>query len=449
MRSKKDTYRASSYTRYTWHRFKKNKPALFSVYLLVFICVVALLADILATNQPWYARYKGKSFYPAFQVMFNSNKADSVNNIQSNKYEKLVFSRTDWARLKLDEVIWAPIPYSTQAGDPLNRNYKSPSDKQSCTDAEGNIVPCSSHFRHKLGTNYLGIDLAAGLIHGTRIALRVGLVSMGIAVIIGLLLGAIGGYFGDKRFRVKRGLLICLLTGIFLGFFYAFTIRANLLEDAAKTSLSDFTSQAGISLFILLIWVLLFLIIGKYLSRLKWFSKLLHAPVDQIISRIIEVMDGLPKLILIITLASLFREKSLWLIMVIIGLSSWTGIARLTRAEFLKSRHLEYVEAARAMGLTHWRIIFRHILPNAIAPVFIVIAFGIASAILAESSLSFLGIGVPLDSVTWGSLLSSARERTDAWWLIIFPGLAIFITVTAYNLIGEGLREALDPKNRF
>jgi peptide/nickel transport system permease protein len=132
--------------------------------------------------------------------------------------------------------------------------------------------------------------------------------------------------------------------------------------------------------------------------------------------------------------------------MVIIGLTGWTGIARLTRAEFLRVSNLEYIQAAKSMGFKEFRIIFLHALPNALAPALVSIAFGVASAILIESSLSFLGVGVPPTTVTWGSLLNSGREQYNAWWLVIFPGLAIFLTVTVYNLLGEGLRDALDPR---
>jgi peptide/nickel transport system permease protein len=132
--------------------------------------------------------------------------------------------------------------------------------------------------------------------------------------------------------------------------------------------------------------------------------------------------------------------------MIIIGFTNWTGIARFTRAEFLKIRSLEYVQAAQALGFSEIRIILKHALPNGLAPAFIAIAFGIASAILIESGLSFLGIGVPHDVVTWGSLLNAGKENFNAWWLVVFPGLAIFLTVTIYNLLGEGLRDALDPR---
>jgi peptide/nickel transport system permease protein len=131
--------------------------------------------------------------------------------------------------------------------------------------------------------------------------------------------------------------------------------------------------------------------------------------------------------------------------MVIIGLTSWPGVARFTRAELLKVRNMDYVTAAEALGFSSTRTIFRHILPNAIAPVLVISAFGIASAILTESALSFLGFG-SASTVSWGSILSVARGATYAWWMAVFPGTAIFITVTVYNLLGEGLRDALDPR---
>ena len=140
-------------------------------------------------------------------------------------------------------------------------------------------------------------------------------------------------------------------------------------------------------------------------------------------------------------------EPSIYNIMIAIGLTAWPGIARLTRGEFLRCRANDYVPAARVMGVPTYRIIFRHILPNAVAPVLVSASFGIAGAILVESGLSFLGFGVPPPQPSWGAMLSSARSYIDyAWWLALFPGLAIFFSITVYNLIGEGLRDALDVR---
>ncbi|HEY1040241.1 MAG TPA: ABC transporter permease, partial [Bacteroidia bacterium] len=177
----------------------------------------------------------------------------------------------------------------------------------------------------------------------------------------------------------------------------------------------------------------------------KFFNKTINVPVDSIISRLIEIINSLPLFLIILAIAAISRPSFATLVM-IIGFSNWTIIARLTRAEFLKISRLDYIQAAHALGLKNRYIIFKHALPNAIGPALIAIAFGIAGAILTESGLSFIGVGVPPETVTWGKLLSEARESTSSWWLVVFPGLAIFLTVTMYNLIGEGLRDALDPK---
>jgi peptide/nickel transport system permease protein len=165
------------------------------------------------------------------------------------------------------------------------------------------------------------------------------------------------------------------------------------------------------------------------------------------VSRSIEIINSIPRILIIVTLAAVFKDKSLGLVIAIIGLASWTGIARFTRAEMMRQSKLEYVEAAKSLGIPGWRIIFKHALPNAFAPVMIEIAFSIAAAILIESGLSFLGIGVPDDVSTWGAVLSSGRQQFDAWWLVVFPGLAIFITVTVFNLLGDWLRDVLSPKD--
>ena len=168
--------------------------------------------------------------------------------------------------------------------------------------------------------------------------------------------------------------------------------------------------------------------------------------IDSWISRAIEVMICFPSFFLILTLAALIEERSIFHVMVIIGITSWTGVARLVRAEFLKHRELEYAQAALALGIPRYRIIFGHILPNAISPVLVTATFGVASAILVESSLSFLGIGDP-SAPSWGETLNAGRNEQKLW-LILAPGFAIFFVVSVFNLVGEGLRDALDPKLR-
>jgi peptide/nickel transport system permease protein len=171
--------------------------------------------------------------------------------------------------------------------------------------------------------------------------------------------------------------------------------------------------------------------------------------VDMVMQRVIEIMMCFPTFFLILAVIA-FLPPSIWNIMFIIGLTGWMGVARLVRGEFLKLRESEFALAARATGLRDTRVMFRHLLPNALAPVLVSATFGVAGAILTESGLSFLGFGVPPPTASWGELLKQSQRLVSdgIWWLVVFPGLAIFVTVTAFNLVGEGLRDAMDPRLR-
>jgi len=170
--------------------------------------------------------------------------------------------------------------------------------------------------------------------------------------------------------------------------------------------------------------------------------------VDGLIMRLVDVMLCFPAFFLILAVVALL-EPSIWNIMVVIGLTSWMGVARLVRAEFLSLKERDFVLAARSLGASPARIIFVHILPNAMGPVFVSAILGIGSAILTESALSFLGIGVQPPTPSWGNMLTAGKDHLEiAYWLSLFPGLAILLTVLGYNLLGEGIRDALDPRLR-
>ncbi|MCX7044655.1 MAG: ABC transporter permease [Candidatus Sumerlaeota bacterium] len=199
-----------------------------------------------------------------------------------------------------------------------------------------------------------------------------------------------------------------------------------------------------ISLTIGVVAVSIYVAIGIFLGALAGYF---GGWIDMLISRLIEVMICFPTFFLILTLAAFVEERSIFHVMVIIGITSWPGVARLVRAEFLKQRNLEYSQAALALGISRPRIIFRHILPNALAPVLVAATFGVASAILTESALSFLGLG-DVSAPSWGALLNAGR-LDHKLWLVLFPGFPIFFVVSIFNLVGEGLRDALDPKLRI
>lgn len=170
--------------------------------------------------------------------------------------------------------------------------------------------------------------------------------------------------------------------------------------------------------------------------------------VDNVLMRIVDALLCFPSFFLILSAIAILGPN-IWIIIAVIGLVSWTGTARLVRAEFLTLRESEYVRAARAMGQSGWKVIFRHILPNAAAPIFVTAIVSIPDAILVESGLSFLSFGVPPPQSTWGNIIADGKTYIlDAWWLIVFPGLAIFIASLAFYIVGDALRRAADTRSQ-
>jgi peptide/nickel transport system permease protein len=230
-----------------------------------------------------------------------------------------------------------------------------------------NVLSAPS-WEHPLGTDGLGRDVVSRMIYGARISLLVGFISAGLACLIGLLLGAVAGYFGG--------------------------------------------------------WL------------------------DVVLMRFVDIMLCFPSFFLILAVIA-YLNASIWNIMFVIGITSWMGVCRLVRAEFLSLKQRDFMMAAEALGAPPGRVILRHGLPNALAPVFVSFVLGVAGAILTESALSFLGIGVQPPDPSWGNILTEGKSTIEvAWWLSLYPGLAILVTVLGYNLLGEGLRDVLDPRLR-
>lgn len=429
-----------NFRQYAWAQFKKNRPAYFSLWILGVLASIAILAPVIANDQPLYASYKGHTLFPAFSYE-NTYELE----LEDGTVEKIQLDIAKWKQMKLESVVWAPVPYAPNKSDFLNADFVGPSDDQYYKSPTGEMIDMPSRFRHRLGTNKKGEDVLSGLIHASRISLTIGILSMGIATLIGLILGALAGYFGDKKLVTTRGSFYTFIVGLVLAYYYGFMVRGNALTDAIGTSGLALLLQLLLSIFIFVAVCYLFYWLGKLVGKLPLLNGERHIPVDSFISRFIEILISIPGMVLIISIAAV-AKPSIVNLMLIIGLTRWTGIARFTRAEFLKIKNLEYIQAGQSLGFSEARIIFKHALPNGVAPALVAIAFGVAAAILIESSLSFLGVGVPPDVVTWGSLISSGRQNFSAWWLVIFPGLAIFVTVAVYNLLGEGLRDATDPK---
>lgn len=417
-----------SYGAIVKRQFKKNRMAVWSLRFIFVIVFVGLFADFLASDMPIACSYKDQTYFPIL-------KSYGVS-LGISKWPKDL-ANVDWHSLNYDWCVMPAIPYSPQYMDLKNDGFKGPFDTQD--------IP-SARFKHWLGTDKLGRDVMSGMVHGTRVAMMVGVISMSIAVFIGIILGAMAGYFGDNKLKMSRVRLYLNLFFLVLAIFYSFMVRSYALSDALSTSVFGFLGQLLLSIAMFVVIMIIPNLLVPILKKVPFLGKQISIPMDILISRLIEVKVSVPTLLLLLSISAIMNKPSIFITMIVIGFLGWTGIAKYVRAELLKVRSLEFIEAAQAMGLSESRIIFKHAIPNSLTSVLITIAFGIAGAILTESSLSFLGIGVAPEQVTWGSLLSASRSDVSAWWLAIFPGFAIFITVTIFNLIGEGLTDALDPR---
>lgn len=417
-----------SYWAIVWQHFRKNRTALWSLRCLYVLLFIAVFADFLANDKPIVCKIEGEIHFPIFQ--------EYAVDLGLSSWEEKFFVK-EWSEHEYEFKIMPLVPYSATFQDKKNWDLISPFGDQNVS---------SMRYWHWMGTGELGKDILAGMIAGTRVAMMVGVISMSIASLIGILLGTFAGFFGDNLFKISRIRLLLNILAIPLAVFYGFIVRSYLISEADKQGYLGtvlFKSMA-----IALGIILLFNLFASFLKFLPFLAKKVTIPMDILVMRLIEIFNSIPVLLLLLAVIAIIEKPSILYVMVIIGLVSWTGIARFTRAELLKIRQLEYIKATQAMGFGRTRIIFRHAIPNALGPVLITVAFGVAGAILVEAALSFLGLGGGQNEVTWGILLRDARSNFSAWWLAVFPGLAIFVTVTIFNLIGEGLTEALDPKQQ-
>lgn len=355
--------RSQKFTAVVWRQLKKDVGGMVGLWGIIILLIVALTAPLVANDRPIVCSYKGDLKFPAVatyvdtwvpwrNLQFRLKSWDIAGWMPFNDYDPDL-GEDQWRDVAdspdMAWAIWPPVRWSP-------RQFDKDSLKQPPSDT------------HVLGTDDQGRDVLARLIHGSVVAVLVGVVSMGIASFIGIILGLLAGYYGGR--------------------------------------------------------------------------------VDMVLSRITEIVICFPVLFLIIAVIA-FLPPSVLNIMVVIGLRRWTGIFRLIRGEVLVVRQNEYITAAEALGIPPWRILVRHILPNAVSPVFVTIAFGIAGAVLTETSLSFLGFGDPY-APSWGEVVMQGRKYVSQglWHLTVFPGLAIFATLTAFNLFGQGLRDAMDPRLR-
>ncbi len=293
--------------------------------------------------------------------------------------------------------------------------------------------PSSSHL---FGTTSQGMDLFAGIINGLGTSMLVAFLAVVHSAIIGFPLALFCSATGNKGRAGIIQVMVFLLFA-FVSWFYSFYVRRFYNEDSSV--------QTVISFLIFILMLLAgFLISKKIFSFSKNFISV-SLPVDTLFTTLADIITSFPMLMIILTITAL-SKPSLWLVILVIGLTTWTGIFRIVRSAAMQVMQQDFITAARAMGTNEARIIMKHILPAVLPLLAVHIAFTFSAAIVLESALSFLGAGLPVGTVTLGSLLADAKSNFSAWWLVVFPGAILFLLLLSLQLIASGLQKKFNPR---
>ncbi len=372
-----------------------------SIGYLALILFFSLFADVLANDVPLFVWQKGNFSLPILnRTAYLSKNAD--------RSSESVFT------------INTPISF-----------YSSSQDQKA-----GVVKPFSKGFingndrTHWLGTDTYNRDVLSGLIHGSKIAIWVGLIASLLSALIGLLLGSLAGYYHNSPLIMnKYGLLFSFLIILIA----CYTLWNPYLSPPDQKS-SSFIN-----------WILCIIAVRAAFKLSMWTARpgknAVNFPIEMIIMKTMEIFQSVPGLFLLICLITVFGSTSIIKLSLLIALLRWTSFTRLVRGETIKIKNSEYILSARALGISDRLIIYNHIWPNLFRQLLIAFSYGVGTAVLLEASLSFLGLGLPPDMVSWGSLLSQSRLQIDAWWLAVFPGLMISLLIAACYRVGSYLIE--------
>ena len=349
---------------------------------------IALFADVLANDKPLFCICDGHWYFPAFNINTHNSNLDFNSNQCTYKIHTI-------------------LPWGAGSIDAGSSGYTPPGHR-------------AGHHIHWLGTDALGRDVFAGMIYGTRYAWIIGILSTLIAAIPGVFIGMMIGYWKNDRLRWTWGQLIAMIFWVLI-LFYEWTALSWIMPSKYSIILS---------IGILLVWYF----IGRYIW--KWTSsigKRIRIPLDGMIMRGIDLFESFPKLLLLMALMIVVTRPSILVLSILIAVIEWTLFAQIARGETIKESVNNYVLAAQNINIPWYTILIKHIWPNIKRSLLVTAVFTFSASVLLEASLSFIGLGLKLEQVTWGSLMNEGRNYLPGWWLYVFPGLAIFSLLFALN----------------
>lgn len=403
--------KGEAYFDIVWKQFRKNRIAVRMLYIVAVLFLMAIFAPVIASNQPfWFRETNGAILFPWLVALFNPETAiDFVFNIAL-----LIFPA--WLMIALALNRWA-----RRRGDPGRRRLAT----AFLTFFVALIVAAPLFQIVRPDNKYFSRDFKKDQLEGRGAGMYTFLP------------------FGPQELDLD----IVYKPPLYKKHADTSRYRESAIhwmgtDDSGRDVYTRLLYGTRISITIGIVAVSIYLTIGVCVGAIAGYF---GGRVDMIISRFIEIVLLFPSFFLILTLVALIGP-SIYIIMVVIGLTGWPTTARLTRGEFLKQRSIDYVAAARGLGASNLRIMFRHILPNALAPAFVSAPFGIAGAIVTEATLSVLGFGARPPAPSWGAILNLSVQNYEKWWFTVFAGLSIFITMTVFNIVGNGLRDAMDPR---
>ena len=402
----------------------RKKNLTLEVRLLLIIAVISIISPVITNNKPLFCKVEGINYYPAFKDLISPNRPITIKG-------QILTGSSKWDQLEYEKVVWPLLRNGPLELDAANKDFQSPLVLSK--DVNDQVV--GFRKQHLLGTDRHGKDIFSNLLGGIKYSLFISISAIVLAAAIGIFLGAISGFY-QNNYAMGRSQLIAIIISLLPAWFYGFSVRSYAIADGFEEGVFVGLLQLLLSLFLFTTICIVASLVGRTLDkRLNTKEFVLH--LDNLITGFTEVFSSVPRIIIIVTLAAITGEKSTIVLILILGLTSWPGFARITRAEVMRIREKPFIESAKALGVTESRIMRKHILINALPTLVVAVAFGIGSLMLVESALSFLNIGVPDNTPTLGSVLRSGREHIEAWWLIIFPGATIFLLIYLFNRIGD------------